>query len=96
MKTILLDAPEFGFIVATRAMLAGGVGLLVAHAIPAEQRRAIGTAMIAIGAATTLPAVISVIRGFRRSKRSLQPGVGYDAGLIGAERFPRKGDDNLA
>lgn len=97
MKTILLDAPEFGFIVATRAVLAAGVGLLVAGRLPPERRRSIGAAMVAIGAATTIPAAISVMRGFRRSKRrTLPPGVEYDAGLIGADRFPRKGDDDVA
>lgn len=82
MKTMLLDAPELAFIVATRALLAAGVGLLVASRIPAERRRALGTAMVAIGVATTVPAVISVFRGFRRSRRrSLAPGVSYDAKL---------------
>jgi hypothetical protein len=97
MKTVILDAPEFGFIVMTRALLAAGVGLLLAERIPSERRRSMGAALVTIGAATTIPAVISVIRGMRRSKRSSLPqGVGYDAALVGAERFPRKGDDDRA
>ena len=94
MKSMMLDAPEFGFIVASRAVLAAGVGLLVASHLTAERRRAVGTVMVAIGAATTIPAAISLMRGFRRAKRqSLPRGVAYDAALIGTDRFPRKGDD---
>jgi hypothetical protein len=96
MKTMILDAPEFGFIVGTRALLAVGVGLLLASRFTTERRREIGTVMVAIGALTTIPAALSVFRGFRRSRRqSLPRGVAYDAGLIGVERFPRKGDDTV-
>ena len=39
MKTIVLDAPAFAFIVATRAVLAGGIGLLLSGRVPEERRR---------------------------------------------------------
>ncbi len=61
MKKITLILPMFGFIVATRAMLAFGVGLLVSGKIPPQRRRTIGLACVAIGAATTVPAVASVV-----------------------------------
>ena len=94
MKTMTLDAPVFAFVVATRAVLAGGIGLLLSERLSAERRRALGTALVAIGAATTIPAIYSVVRGLRRSQRRRpQEGVGFDAGLIGASRYPRKGDD---
>ena len=96
MKTLILDAPVFAFVVMTRAALAGGVGLLVAERLSADRRRALGTALVAIGAATTIPAVFSVIRGLRRSRRRrLQKGVEFDPSLIGATRYPRKGDDYI-
>jgi hypothetical protein len=96
MKTMILDAPGFAFVVATRAALAGGVGLLVSERLSAERRRALGTALVAVGALTTIPAAISVMRGFRRSRRlRRQEGVEFDASLIGATRYPRKGDDYL-
>jgi hypothetical protein len=94
MKTMILEAPVFAFVVATRAALAGGVGLLLSERLSAERRRALGTALVAIGAATTIPAVVAVVRGLRRSRRRrLHEGVAFDASLIGATRYPRKGDD---
>jgi hypothetical protein len=60
MKRLTLRLPAFGFIVATRAALAFGAGLLAANRIPAERRRAVGLALVALGAATTIPAVITV------------------------------------
>ena len=56
MKQLTLSVPTFGFIIATRAALAFGVGLLVSAKIPEARRRAIGMTLVAIGAATTIPA----------------------------------------
>ena len=96
MKTLLLDLPSFAFVVSTRAALAGGVAFLVSDKLSAPRRRAIGAALVAIGAATTIPAVISVMRGTRRSRRRTgKSAVERDERLIGATRFPRKGDDEL-
>ena len=49
MKTMALDAPVFAFVVATRAALAGGVGLLLSERLSAERRRALGAALVAVG-----------------------------------------------
>ena len=56
-KQLVLNVPMFGFIVATRAALAFGAGLLASARIPEERRRKIGLTLVAIGAATTIPAV---------------------------------------
>jgi hypothetical protein len=95
MRALVLNPPTFAFVVVTRAALAAGVGLLVSDRLPPARRRAIGGMLLAAGVATTIPAVMSVIRGFRRgSTRSRSPeSVNYDPRLIGATRFPRKGDD---
>lgn len=94
MKTLVLDVPDFGFIVATRAALAAGIGLLVANNLSEGRRRAIGGALVAVGVATSIPAAMSIARGLRRSRRhQTTAGVEYDERLIGATRFPRKGDD---
>jgi hypothetical protein len=96
MKSVLLNLPTLGFIVSTRAALGVGVGLLMSERVPAQQRRAIGAALVAIGAATTVPAAMSVIRSMRRSKqRETGSTVDRDKRLIGATRFPRKGDDDV-
>ena len=62
MKKLTVRLPVFGFIVATRAALGFGAGLLLSNKIPRRRRRAIGTTLLAIGAATTIPALIAVRR----------------------------------
>ncbi|PYQ84437.1 MAG: hypothetical protein DMG03_10970 [Acidobacteria bacterium] len=66
--TFTLTPPVFGFVVATRAALAFGLGLLLADRIPEDRRRTVGLTLVAIGAATTIPAVMSVL-GSRRQER---------------------------
>ena len=66
MKSVLLSLPTVGFVVATRAALAFGVGLLVSGRIPPARRRQLGTALVALGAATTVPAVLKLREGRRR------------------------------
>jgi len=96
LKNVFLNLPTFGFIVTTRAALGVGIGLLVAERLSAERRRAIGATLVAVGAATTVPAVFSVVRGLRRSKhREMSSSIGRDERLIGATRYPRKGDDDM-
>jgi hypothetical protein len=57
---LVLNPPLLGFIVGTRAALAFGLGLLVSSRIPEDRRRKLGLTLVAIGAATTIPAAISV------------------------------------
>jgi hypothetical protein len=94
MKTIALDAPTFGFVVGTRVMLAAGVGLLLAHKLSDPQRRALGAALVAVGAASSIPALMAVRRSLKGSNGASSR-VERDERLIGATRFPRKGDDNF-
>ena len=91
MRTITLPLPAFGFVLATRAALAAGLGLIFADRVPAERRRAIGFALAMFGVVTTVPAARWVSRGFNR-RRSTK-GVRLDSRLVGASRLPRKGDD---
>src|SRR5262249_343848 len=63
MKSLVMNLPTFGFAVATRAALGAGIGLLLSERIPAEQRRRLGLALVMIGAATTVPILLSVWRG---------------------------------
>jgi hypothetical protein len=71
MKTVVLGLPTFGFVVATRAALAAGVGLLLANKIPESRRRAIGMTLVSIGAATTIPAVLAILRGRKEKAAEL-------------------------
>ena len=63
MKKVDLTMPEFGFVVATRAALGMGIGLLAAGSLRCSQRRAIGWTLIALGALTTIPAAMAVFGG---------------------------------
>jgi len=60
MRELTLRMPAFSFIVGTRAAMAFGIGLLVSQRIPERRRKAIGTALVAIGALTTVPVVRTV------------------------------------
>ena len=61
----------FGFVVATRAALGVGIGLLIASRIPEARRRTIGLTLVSIGAATTIPAAMAVLRGRKETTAEL-------------------------
>jgi len=91
---MVLNLPTFGFVLGTRAALAAGVGLLLSDRLSENRRRTIGAALVAFGAVTTIPAAVSVMRSIRRSRsRERESMVSRDRNLIGATRYPRKGDD---
>ena len=95
MKNVVLNLPTLAFVVGTRAALAGGIALLFSERLPAARRHAIGRMLVAIGAATTIPAAISVFRNLQRPKASRTRSTVYrDKRLIGAARYPRKGDED--
>jgi len=69
MKKLVLNFPTFGFVVATRAMIGAGLGLLLADRLNTDRRRTVGLTLLAIGAATTVPALLAVLRGRREADR---------------------------
>jgi hypothetical protein len=71
MSRLTFSPPEFGFVVATRIALALGAGLLISRRLTDRRRVALGKALIAIGVVTTVPAVMFVRRGRRKSRRLL-------------------------
>jgi len=62
MRRISLRVPEIGFIAGTRAALGAGLGLLLADKLNRRQRRKVGRVLLAIGAVTTAPILVKVIR----------------------------------
>jgi hypothetical protein len=60
MKRIDLSRPEFGFVVATRAALAAGIGLLATGRLRPRSRKRLGIALSVVGALTTVPALLLV------------------------------------
>ena len=67
MKNLDLSLPRFGFVVATRAALGAGIGLLAANKLGSRGRRRLGTALLALGALTTIPAAIMVFGARERA-----------------------------
>ncbi len=65
MNNIVLSTPKFGFIVATRAALALGIGLLVSSRLDESTRRRVGRALVALGGIATIPAALFVARNRR-------------------------------
>jgi hypothetical protein len=60
-----LAIPEIAIIGGTRAALGAGVGLLLADRLNADQRRAVGWTLFAVGAITTVPIVIQLLESRR-------------------------------
>jgi hypothetical protein len=94
MRTVTLPLPKFGFVLATRAALAAGLALYFADRLPPERRRRVALGLIALGAVTTVPAATWISRSFRAARAANQ--VRTESRLIGAQRLPRKGDDDTA
>jgi hypothetical protein len=62
MKNVTMSPPTLFFVVATRAALALGVGMLIAKRIPESRRRTVARGLIAFGALSTIPAAMSLRR----------------------------------
>ncbi len=72
MKRLELNVPTLMFVVATRAALGVGIGLLLSERLSPERRRALGVSLLGIGAATTIPAALAVLRGIE-SREAVLP-----------------------
>jgi hypothetical protein len=70
MKNVTLNLPTFGFVVATRAMIGVGLGLLLSERFSDGKRRTVGKTLLTIGAASTLPAIIAIMRGRQKAELS--------------------------
>ena len=56
-RDVELSLPEFAFVVATRAALGAGIGLLASSRLPKRTRKRVGVSLLTVGALTTLPAL---------------------------------------
>ena len=74
MRTFELSFPEFAFVAATRGMAGAGIALLLADSIrTAEQRRAVGWTLLAVGALTTVPIALTLFARRARALAAPQP-----------------------
>jgi hypothetical protein len=55
MKTASLTLPEVALLAGTRVALGAGAGLLLAECLDRQQRKTLGTALLAIGVVSTIP-----------------------------------------
>jgi hypothetical protein len=67
-----LTFPELGLLVGTRGMLGAGIALLLADKLDADQRKAVGWTLAAIGALSTIPLAYLV---FGRRRKTAVPGL---------------------
>jgi hypothetical protein len=61
-KAISLKMPELGFLAGTRVALGTGLGLILADKFSSGRRRGVGWALLGVGAITTIPLVVNLLR----------------------------------
>jgi len=61
MKTHPVTLPEMALVAMTRGMAGTGIGLLLSDRVPSQARRAVGWTLLAVGAATTIPILLSFL-----------------------------------
>jgi hypothetical protein len=62
MRQTTLSIPEIGVIGATRGMAGAGAALLLSERIPERRRKMIGWPLFLVGALSTIPLVMDVLR----------------------------------
>lgn len=60
VKEHKLKLSEIGLMASTRGMLGAGIGLLLSGKLSVEQRRAVGWTLVAVGAVTTVPLLMTL------------------------------------
>ena len=55
-----LNTSDIIMLAVTRGMLGAGIGLLLAHKLSAEERRAVGRTLVVVGAVTTVPLALRI------------------------------------
>jgi hypothetical protein len=56
-----ISLAELGLVGGTRAVLGMGIGLLLAHRMTEDQRRAVGWSLLLVGALSTIPLALDVL-----------------------------------
>jgi hypothetical protein len=69
-KRVDLAFPEFAFVVATRAALGAGIGLLASTRLSKRSRKRLGASLLTFGVLTTVPALYIL---FGREDRGAAP-----------------------
>ena len=77
MKKITIDLPELMLIVGTRALLGGGIALLITDTMERKDRRLLGWTLALVGAVTTVPLAMELLAE-NRSKED-QPACSFQS-----------------
>ena len=78
MRDTRISLPELALIAGTRALLGAGIGLLLADRLPEDRRRAVGWTLLLVGAASTIPLAVDVLRKSRSADRAWHEGPGRE------------------
>ena len=62
MRKATLPLPEIGLFAATRGMIGAGAALLIAGKMDSEKRKKVGWPLLAIGALSTIPFLMHMMR----------------------------------
>jgi hypothetical protein len=69
MRERHVTLPEIAIIAVTRGMLGLGAGLLLSDKMARDRRKSVGIALLTIGAVSTIPIAMRVLRDRRASAR---------------------------
>jgi len=73
MPTTTVPLYEVGALALTRAALGAGLGLLAADRLTPRARRVVGSALLVVGLASTVPLVASIVKGVGSSGTTKAP-----------------------
>ena len=73
MKETSIALPKLGAIAVTRVLLGVGIGLLLSEKIGRDRRAIVGGVLAALGALSTIPLAIGVVKRARAEKPNGQP-----------------------
>lgn len=62
MRQVSVPLHEMAFIAGTRGLIGAGLGLLLADHLSPTARRAVGWTLFGLGAASTVPIAVSLLR----------------------------------
>ena len=79
MTQRMITLPLLGLVAGTRAALGAGIALLLADRLTAEQRRAVGWTLTAVGAISTIPLAVQVLGKAAAPGRSALRGSAVEA-----------------
>ena len=81
-----VTGPELMLIAATRGMLGAGIGLLAAGKLSDDRRRLVGSILLGIGAASTIPLALRVFGGRRDTRINQSATSTAGTGTLGRSR----------